>query len=1101
MVQRSPIPTSTFDRSARALCIVVWIASALHAQEGTSKPPAIAVPDGFHVEHYADDDLAHDIHCLTIDSQGRIVVAGPGYVRILIDADNDGVADSFKTFSDAPKTGAQGMYFIGPHLLCSGDEGLQLYRDDNRDDKADGAPKTILKIRAGGEHHVHSIQRGADGWWYVIAGNNSDVDAGYATLPSSPIRKPYAGVLLRLKPDFSGGEIVADGFRNAYDFCFSQQGDVFTFDSDGERDVSLPWYQPCRVFHVTPRSNAGWVSRSWKRPNDFPDMPQVVAEFGRGSPTGVLCYRHTQFPSRYEGVVFVMDWTFGRIMAVPVLEDSNAIAAKPAVFAEGTGQFGFAPTDMAVSPDGSLFVSVGGRGTRGSVYRIFYKTSQPTSWPDEAGESESESLAFVLDAAQPNSSWSRASWLPVAKKLTAAPFAEAACDEGRRPEQRIRAIEVLTDVFGGLDEATVKRLTQAKSPKVRARAAWAIGRSPTESGYTESLMTLLSDTDSLVIRFALESLTTVTDEGLLDRALPHIAVSLSAEQRLVRSAASLTIGKLNARQQSELLRLIKDNAYAQVMMGLGQAERSDTFNYPAAKIAAELIASPKAEVAQKRDAARLLVMSLGDVGPQKGVTGMMESYTARADLKPHELQLNPVRIVLASTFPSGDELYDRELIRLISILGSLNGELIPKLMRQITADSHPAADMHRLAALSRIHAVRSSEQSVAAAAALVNLEVKIREQDLKQDSNWDDRIGELYEALCSVDPEVPRVIGRLPAFGLPGHVPFLKRIPPELTQQAIDSFARQVQADNGYQWSNDVVYVLGRSTNPHHKNLLRRQTDNLAILDAITEVLSKDPQQTDRAVFVSSLNSPQLSAVRASVRALVALQISNAAAEQFALLSAARRLNQNAEEYELREQTVRLLQRNMSKSFGFQFGKAGHQPRQEAIEKWHQFLKQRYPEFVSPGDGGKAAEELLASLDDVAWDDGAASRGERLFAKLSCNKCHGGRKALGPDLQGVAKRFSRRDLFAAIVDPNRDVSERYQTTTVVTKDGKIHSGLIAYQSVDGILLRDAAHNTYRIEAEQIETQIKKRTSLMPGGMLRNVSQQDLADLNAYLNSL
>ncbi len=133
MVQRSPIPTSTFDRSARALCIVVWIASALHAQEGTSKPPAIAVPDGFHVEHYADDDLAHDIHCLTIDSQGRIVVAGPGYVRILIDADNDGLADSFKTFSDAPKSGAQGMYFIGPHLLCSGDEGLQLYQDDNRD--------------------------------------------------------------------------------------------------------------------------------------------------------------------------------------------------------------------------------------------------------------------------------------------------------------------------------------------------------------------------------------------------------------------------------------------------------------------------------------------------------------------------------------------------------------------------------------------------------------------------------------------------------------------------------------------------------------------------------------------------------------------------------------------------------------------------------------------------------------------------------------------------------------------------------------------------------------------------------------------------------
>ena len=49
---------------------------------------------------------------------------------------------------------------------------------------------------------------------------------------------------MRLRPDLSGGEVISDGFRNAYDFTFAASGDVFTFDSDGERDITLPWNRP-----------------------------------------------------------------------------------------------------------------------------------------------------------------------------------------------------------------------------------------------------------------------------------------------------------------------------------------------------------------------------------------------------------------------------------------------------------------------------------------------------------------------------------------------------------------------------------------------------------------------------------------------------------------------------------------------------------------------------------------------------------------------------------------------------------------------------------------------------------------------------------------
>ena len=156
----------------------------------------VRVPEGFQVTRYADDALAHDIYSMTVDSLGRVVVSGPGYIKILIDTDGDGKADTAKQFADGPASGAQGMCFVGRDLLCVGDEGLIRYRDANGDDRADGPPETFLKIPTGGEHNAHAIRRGPDGWWYLIAGNSAEVDEKFANLPTSPVKHPYAGTII-----------------------------------------------------------------------------------------------------------------------------------------------------------------------------------------------------------------------------------------------------------------------------------------------------------------------------------------------------------------------------------------------------------------------------------------------------------------------------------------------------------------------------------------------------------------------------------------------------------------------------------------------------------------------------------------------------------------------------------------------------------------------------------------------------------------------------------------------------------------------------------------------------------------------------------------
>ncbi len=1092
-----------FSRQTAVLICGFSVVIALSTSSGlfaADEAPGIDVPDGFKVELYADDDLAHDIHSMTIDAQGRVVVSGPGYVRILIDSNNDGRADTFKTFSEQPKTGSQGMFFLGSSLLCSGDEGVQIFRDDNRDDVADGPPQVFMKIEAGGEHHVHSIQKGPDGWWYIIAGNFSGVTKAYATVPTSPISNPTSGTLLRLKPDLSAGEIVSDGFRNAYDFCFNAQGDFFTYDSDDERDISLPWYLPTQVFHVLPASNAGYVTAGLKRPGSYPDMPPVLATFGRGSPTGVICYQHEQFPEEYRGALFVQDWTIGRILAVKLTQDGAGWTGTPLEFARGRNQFGFAPTDMEVAPDGSLFVSVGGRGTRGSVFRISHSSGSKAPAIVAANAPEQDRLNAILKAPQPNTSWSRSGWLPLCKPLGVEKFRSAAMDENRRVAERVRAVEILVEVFGGLDSATASSLASAGSPLVRARAAWAVGRSKPDAPDPEVLRKFLADRSPIVRRFALESLTSATSPTVWSKVLNELAQSLAGDDRLVRLTAAQLLGRLSDIQRDAIRKALLEHKQGLLWFSLGSMLRKTTLSPSSAQVAMEIVADAAQPLELRRDAVRVLQMALSDVGPGQDRPVMFDGYAPRASMDTIERDLNPIFAKLTDTFPSGDAVLDHELIRVIAMTSPPNRDLFTKLLAGITESSLPSDDIHRLAAIARMNLERSYEESTATAKALVGIDVKIRKLQLKQDTNWDDRIGELYAALCEVDPAMPTVLTEQPGFGQPGHALFLSKVPQGTVAKAIDGFVATIAADPDFTWTNDVVFAIGESDKPEHLQLLRSQLANLSVRDAVLMELADAPLKDDRALFVSGLESAQLNAVEACLKALTKLPRSNEAAEQFALLAAARRLMNDAREFGLREMAMRLLQNNTGQTLKFVFGTEGHKPQPEAMQAWQEWLTQRYPDY-KPVNADEAAKAILVSLNEVSWEQGDIERGRKLFERLSCAKCHGGRRALGPDLTGVAKRFSRDDLFAAIVDPNRDISPRYQTTSIETKTGKVFTGLIVYESIDGLLLRDAEHKTYRIEGEDIESKHLQRNSLMPNGLLKDVRKEEIADLNAYLQSL
>jgi putative heme-binding domain-containing protein len=342
----------------------------------TADAPGFSVPKGFQTFQLADGSLAPDIHCLTLDPTGRVVVSGRGYVRLLLDDNADGKADRFLEFTGAPKDGAMGLLWDKDDLYCVGDGGLLVWRNANGKGRLSN-PEMLFRCRTGSEHLAHAVRRGPDGYFYLLVGDQTGITKSQISADvRSPVRDPVGGCVLRFSPDFKTREIVADGLRNAYGMDFNLDGELFTYDSDNERCVSLPWYEGTRLLHLAPGSHHGWrnptFGSTWRMPSHFLDTTPALLDLGRGSPTGVICYRGLRFPEKYHGCLFLLDWTFGRIYHAQLTKKGSSYSAKSEIFLQSVGDDGFAPVAAAVDRAGDLFVAIGGRGTRGAVYCIRY---------------------------------------------------------------------------------------------------------------------------------------------------------------------------------------------------------------------------------------------------------------------------------------------------------------------------------------------------------------------------------------------------------------------------------------------------------------------------------------------------------------------------------------------------------------------------------------------------------------------------------------------------------------------------------------------------------------------------------------------------------
>ena len=490
---------------------------------------------------------------------------------------------------------------------------------------------------------------------------------------------------------------------------------------------------PTRLFHVLPGGEQGWISESCQRPDYLFDSAPVVAATGRASPSGVVCYRHTQFPENYRGGLFTLDWTFGRVMYVPLVKSGAGYASQqPQEFVTARGQMGFAPTDVEVGMDGSLYLCVGGRGTHGTVYRV-QATGQtapainPLLTVNDTDTPERR-MAACLDAPQPASSWSRSRWVPLATKLGAQEFLKVALDEHQSVAARIRAIEILTDLFAGLPGTAAEILAMVKSPELRARAAWSLGVRPPQGMTSAVLVQFLHDADPMVRRRALEAAARSRDD--LAGLLPAIAKCTNDEDRLVRLTAARLMPTLKPAQFKEVADLARKLSWrAALTTTLGYIWRTnDSSPTPLQRLRRRYRPQDSRRQTLPRTEAR------GGAHHPDRSRGPLPATKRRRPLSPATLPRKTCRPTSGRSIRCGSPSpicfrpvqrhLDLELSRLAAMIIPANDQLLAKVLSQITSESHPTDDIHFLLVAARLPVRPGPDQRDKIAATLLGLEAQ-----------------------------------------------------------------------------------------------------------------------------------------------------------------------------------------------------------------------------------------------------------------------------------------------------------------------------------------------------------------------------------------
>lgn len=934
--------------------------------------PGVAA--GWSIQRYADDALAHDIHCLAVGPEDEVFVAGPGFIMELIDEDGDGIADRRRSFAFQPRQGPQGLLVEREAVWAVTDGAIW------RIDRSTGTGRRFVELpKTGGEHDFHALRRGDDGFLYFVAGNHAAIDRSFVT-GKSPILSPQHGVVGRISPDGSLRQVLVDGMRNAYDFDFDLDGALLVYDSDDERDSGLPWYRPTTLFRAIEGQNIGWISRCYKQPKGAVGNATVRAETGRGSPTGVATLHQTQWGWSWLGATVFADWTFGRIYLQrhPALDPDQAVLQL--VYSRNGAAF--APTDLAFDSQGQLYISVGGRDTAGAVYRV---RCEEVRHPQDAARQQ-ETLDFLQQVLDTDD-WRLA-------------------DEHR---ERLRQLAAEPDDSWVQEIASllVRRSIRAMTlnPKVREDEVAHL-----RSWFLEPTAGMAPDWSAdLAIWLAMNPQAPKVPLSMADAASKHRRTEMMA------SMAHRQLQSIVA--QNEMGREYRVLALA--ALALQRSIPEELMNPALELLVEDVTLGPVLSIDDWLIVMQaVLAMPLPNDGNTSPWDFMKHARRISAEQRQALSLDESLATIWRKEFGDADASSERLLNYLkLELLLEIDADQLLQHWQMWQKRFEPmAGPLDRLEAFVLLAAIRAPYPEPIQQVAcdfLLNVDQQLRVAGVSIDNNWSQRFDAIGRLLLA-DAETARRFVQSQDWKRPTQIHSLKLL------NAIQQVKPLQQMANVWQeWDANQVSQEFRG------NLT-------SVVAQWRLVLKQMPAERRRQM-------QELSGEIATFQARVTR-------ERAAYL----------------ESLTRELQGNASNT-----------------------------ESVS----------VDVLVENVDWSQGNGRRGEQLYAALNCLRCHAKAGRLGPSLAGVTRRFSRRDLLEAIVNPSSNVNDRYRALLVETTAGRVLSGIPVYKSTDGMILEDAEGKTWQLSRDDIEQAQTSQRSLMPDGLMGKASDQDWADLLRYLESL
>jgi quinoprotein glucose dehydrogenase len=921
---------------------------------------------------------------------------------------------------------------------------------------ADGSweEEEIVRGLCGFHHHQASgLVLGHDGWLYISSGDDDNHGEGSDGSRATVLR---TGAVFRCRPDGSQLTEFARGFRNPYrDVAWDEHFNMFHVDNDQE-DGSK--FQGVRLMHVQEGADYGWrllpgtvcCRTDFVRGAVFGELPGKMPSLlktGRGSPAGLLIYQGTAFPEFFHGLLIYPDVYRKLVRAYRVQRHGSTFRVIEQFELMRSDDGLFRPCQAVMGPDGAIYIvdwrtdsggagRLSGDGQHGRIYRL--------TWAGLVGSPEIPRQAM--------DTWSRVRSGDTQRlwellKTT------------RDFEVRRRAARELVRRAGQQPEAVRAGLLQivldAQAPGPARAAALGAACQLWDKQVEKAMIQLLDeerierrsgrvffgDPNPELRRLAADAL--ARHATLPPAMVAYLGHALTDVDPAARRARILMIGALGSR-------IPQDDYYRRVVPGSLLDALVEEYEEPQWL---------RPDVFVLDAYVRALEMMEGN-----GIRSIVECLRDEQEREMAVRLLEACRTRLAAT-----EGLDRVL------RGDVVEQLRPDQVRRLI-ETYP-----RIQVEPPISAAAVAEYLQRHPDAPIEIQVAgLQALGLVGGGAADEVAAIALRLLQHSDPQA-----RLAAIQAIGDARLVAA-----SAQLAEALA---DAQRSVAERRQIVAALGK----------------LRSLPApFTGVMSRPGVETVVDRLRAIAEDPQTGPVRGDVLNLLAqVDFDKAAPVALALLE--------SDDPSVVATAIGVL--GARPRFALQLGAQFVDGKLD--RRWLPQVAAALRAHVDRDDTGQFAKlltevfrgGLLVSLDpqevqrveNLVGMTGNPHRGRAVYLaeKSQCIKCHtleGVGGAVGPDLSKVWQTHTVAKLLESMIDPSREIKEGFATWTVTTVDGQVHTGLKVIDNPQEVVIRDANGRDVRIPVSQVDEKQESRKSLMPEGVVAQLSFEEFIDLVAFL---